>query len=638
MGQVYNPHLKRVLKTYQLSAPKSLQGPSTVLQEVGKIEAAATPPPAPVQAVPILTAPDRSPSERCETLLEGESITCFLVGGEKRLCLPQILNSILRDFTLHQINQVCDDLQIFCSRCNPEQLEELKETGILPKTAPSCGLITKTDAERLCSTLLHRPLMTHRLPKVTLSFKVYHECFGKCKGLCMPEIYADSDARCIECLECRGLMSPRHFVCHSHRPPENRTCHWGFDSANWRAYLLLCQDQPEIEVREKLLDLFKQQHLENNMLKQVIESMGGRTDWDRIEEEEVVAAKKRKLSDDYVAGPPPPYIPPQYDFQYYSWIDPYVRSAFRPWHTFAHIDENKSTFRDSIPAYLNHEPPVLLHPERVVPMSESERFERSYQPNVALAPRSTIESRRTEIQPEIVRTVEEKPTTPVREQKPLFHPEIELSTDTDDSASEHHESGGSAVDQVAAVFAALSDAKETTRQLVVGLVERLAGRLDSIEAENKRLLKDNVSLLQQINKAKESRSKEGLPSKKEPEDKNEIETDLKPSCSDDTKPVLSKSPAPAESPPPSSPQEPEAPSPSKPEIITTEVEDKHEQSSSTQPTECEAIKPVEPSDNKELSVGSREPLKEQTNRTIVRSSPVSVITSPTSIKVEPPCE
>lgn len=136
--------------------------------------------------------------------------------------------------------------------------------------------------------------------------------------------------------------------------------------------------------------------------------------------------------------------------------------------------------------------------------------------------------------------------------------------------------------------------------------------------------------------AKESRSK-GLPSKKEPEDKNEIETDLKPSCSGDTKPVLIKSPAPAESPPPTSPQEP-APSPSKSEIITTKVEDKPEQSSSTQPTECEAIEPAEPCDNKELSVGSREPPKEQTNRTIVRSSPVSVITSPTSIKVEPPCE
>ena len=39
-----------------------------------------------------------------------------------------------------------------------------------------------------------------------------------------------------------------------------------------------------------------------------------------------------------------------------------------------------------MPVYLSHSPPVLLHPERVVPMSESERFEHSFQPNVALAP------------------------------------------------------------------------------------------------------------------------------------------------------------------------------------------------------------------------------------------------------------
>lgn len=40
----------------------------------------------------------------------------------------------------------------------------------------------------------------------------------------------------------------------------------------------------------------------------------------------------------------------------------------------------------SVPAYLSQGPPVLLHPERVVPLSESERFERTFQPNVALAP------------------------------------------------------------------------------------------------------------------------------------------------------------------------------------------------------------------------------------------------------------
>lgn len=39
-----------------------------------------------------------------------------------------------------------------------------------------------------------------------------------------------------------------------------------------------------------------------------------------------------------------------------------------------------------VPPFLAQDPPVLLHPERVVPLSQSEQFERSYQPNVALAP------------------------------------------------------------------------------------------------------------------------------------------------------------------------------------------------------------------------------------------------------------
>ena len=39
-----------------------------------------------------------------------------------------------------------------------------------------------------------------------------------------------------------------------------------------------------------------------------------------------------------------------------------------------------------VPAYLSRGPPVLQHPERVVPLSDCERFEPHYQPNVALAP------------------------------------------------------------------------------------------------------------------------------------------------------------------------------------------------------------------------------------------------------------
>lgn len=285
-----SPQLKTVLKTFQLSAIKSLQGPGLALVQPNYCYSPPQQPPTPEQLdkptieelppcnsdedslnnkpvakkrelefpIPILTAPDQSCSKRCETLLENERISCFVVGGERRLCLPQILNSVLREFTLQQINQVCDELQIYCSRCTRDQLEELKGLGILPRNAPSCGLITQTDAERLVSALLSRSESYNSIAneeriisdkkdlidkESCVRFKVYHECFGKCKGIFDAKSFVTEDSQCIECLECRRFLSPQRFVRHTHGASENRTCHWGFDSSNWRSYLLLSRDQ-----------------------------------------------------------------------------------------------------------------------------------------------------------------------------------------------------------------------------------------------------------------------------------------------------------------------------------------------------------------------------------------------------------
>ncbi|KAL1497922.1 hypothetical protein ABEB36_008803 [Hypothenemus hampei] len=225
------PHLKSVLKNYQYSATKSLQGPglsltsATVKTEIPSPEGSfeeefqTISVPFPVQQVPILAAPDTSCSERSETILEGEAISCFVVGGEKRLCLPQVLNSVLRDFSLQEINRECDELQIYCSRCTPEQLNILKTQGILPSSAGSCGLITKTDAERLCSALLFSG--SKNVPfcprKGATSFPVYHECFGEARGRCYPDLFISKQAKCIECLDCQCGFSPQQFVCHVHR-------------------------------------------------------------------------------------------------------------------------------------------------------------------------------------------------------------------------------------------------------------------------------------------------------------------------------------------------------------------------------------------------------------------------------------
>ncbi len=287
--QAYNAHIQRVLKSFKNAAEVSLSGPSRYMEGWDKVKLEkvmpmlssgvdgknlksgvssggegsfyAASPLSPFQVPqmgPVFLPKDNSRSDKTDTALEGETIACFVVGGEKRLCLPQILNTVLRDFTLQQINNVCDDLHIFCSRCNQEQLDTLKLLGILPGKAPSCGLVTKTDAERLCSALLHSSPEKSKDPPTPNSFKVYHECFGKCKGVFTPELYTNPNAKCVECCDCHGMFSPQKFVCHSHKALENRTCHWGFDSANWRAYLLLAKDQEHRDGAQRALEDMKE--------------------------------------------------------------------------------------------------------------------------------------------------------------------------------------------------------------------------------------------------------------------------------------------------------------------------------------------------------------------------------------------
>lgn len=59
------------------------------------------------------------------------------------------------------------------------------------------------------------------------------------------------------------------------------------------------------------------------------------------------------------------------------------------------------------------------------------------------------------------------------------------------------------MEQVAAVLDALSDAKETTRQQVIGLVERIALRLEKVESKNQQLVRENEILKNQLNTVRE---------------------------------------------------------------------------------------------------------------------------------------
>lgn len=140
-------------------------------------------------------------------------------------------------------------------------------------------------------------------------------------------------------------------------------------------------------------------------------------------------------------------------------------SAFKP--VVQNIKESKIRHANALGRFPT-DPPVLQNPERVVPLSESERFERSYQPNVALAPPTPKKHRygrnsefitsNTEVKPteksESKSLINEKVSNHTEEKEKIettvsvvqstsniskYNPEIELSTDTEDSASESSE-------------------------------------------------------------------------------------------------------------------------------------------------------------------------------------------------------
>lgn len=210
----------------------------------------------PIQSQPILTAPDSECGELMECILEGRPIGCFQLGGELRLCFPQILNNILPDFPLDRIHRTIEDLHISCLQSTPEQLAEFKLAKILPPNVPPCGLITRTNAERLCSALLHKYVKKKELNHNYYSFRVYHRCFGKCEGICTPELFTFRDRECIECVECHGMLAPNKFVLHvcKNKPKENSICHWGFESNKWRSYIHVAINEPNQEKCNRLLD------------------------------------------------------------------------------------------------------------------------------------------------------------------------------------------------------------------------------------------------------------------------------------------------------------------------------------------------------------------------------------------------
>jgi SKI/SNO/DAC family len=126
-------------------------------------------------------------SQVAQVLLYGVPIVSLVIDCQERLCLAQISNTLLKEFSYNEIHNRRVALGITCVQCTPVQLEILRRAGAMPISSRRCGMITKREAERLCKSFLG----DNSPPKLPdhFAFEVYHECAWGCRGSFVPSRY-----------------------------------------------------------------------------------------------------------------------------------------------------------------------------------------------------------------------------------------------------------------------------------------------------------------------------------------------------------------------------------------------------------------------------------------------------------------
>lgn len=117
-------------------------------------------------------------------LLYGIPIVSLFIEAQERLCLAQISNTLLKQFSYNEIHNRRVALGITCVQCTPVQLEILRRAGAMPVSSRRCGMITRREAERLCKSFLGDNAPP-RLPD-DFAFSVHHECAWGCRGSFLP--------------------------------------------------------------------------------------------------------------------------------------------------------------------------------------------------------------------------------------------------------------------------------------------------------------------------------------------------------------------------------------------------------------------------------------------------------------------
>lgn len=237
-------------------------------------------------------------------------------------------------------------------------------------------------------------------------------------------------------------------------------------------------------------------------------------DGDILKPDPEIPLKKTKIEDFFPYNMPPQFhqiiaMDPIYVQYFHEWSASPNRhlSAFKP---VPHaLKESKLRHGHAIGRYTD--PPVLQNPERVIPLSESERFERTFQPNVALAPPTPkkhryvgkSEEQKDEVSSSLARDENHHESVIKTENcngeakrspnavdstvsvvqstasLPRYNSEIELSTDTDDSASETSEKHPDCTK----IEEALKDVDADVKMRVLDHVRQLAKDRDNLGQE-----------------------------------------------------------------------------------------------------------------------------------------------------------
>lgn len=87
-------------------------------------------------------------------LLYGVPIVALVIEGVERLCLAQISNTLLKQFSYNEIHNRRVALGITCVQCTPVQLEILRRAGAMPVSSRRCGKLCLTQSKTIVGKML----------------------------------------------------------------------------------------------------------------------------------------------------------------------------------------------------------------------------------------------------------------------------------------------------------------------------------------------------------------------------------------------------------------------------------------------------------------------------------------------------